>query len=389
MSLFVYYKAMRTDKFLIFSLVYYPDFVGGAELAIHEITKRIVNQDMVFHMVTLQGNQPEKIDTIHGVTVHRVGWKTKNQIFFKIQKIIFPFLAFYKAKQLHKEHHYTHAWSMMANQAGFAGLFFKLSFPQTRFVLTLQEGDPIPSIKRKVFFVYPLFRMIFKRADIVTAISSYLKKFGESMGAKKVLLLPNGVDLSLFSNEISEESKKILRTKLHITEHQKVLITTSRLVKKNGLEFVIKALANLPHPVVFVVLGIGPLKQELQNLAQKLGVSHRVRFVGFVDYKDIPAYFSIADVFVRPSLSEGLGNSFLEAMYFGLPTVGTKVGGIPDFLQDGETGFLCDPGSVSSLAQALSRALETKETIEPAKNLVEVQYNWNTISDRFVDICES
>lgn len=380
---------MRTDKFLVFSLVYYPDFVGGAELAIHEITKRVVSQDMTFHMVTLQGNQPEKIDTIHGVTVYRVGWKTKNPFFFKIQKILFPFLAFHKAKKLHQKNNYTHVWSMMANQAGFAGLFFKLSFPLVRFILTLQEGDPIPSIKRKVFFVYPLFKMIFKRADVVTAISSYLKKFGESMGAQKVLLLPNGVDLSLFSNEISEEAKKILRTKLHITEHQKVLITTSRLVKKNGLEFVIKALTNLPHSVVFVILGTGNLKQELQNLAHKLGVSHRVRFVGFVDYKDISTYFSIADVFVRPSLSEGLGNSFLEAMYFGLPTVGTRVGGIPDFLKDGDTGFLCDPGSVSSLVHALSRALETQETIEPAKNLVGIQYNWDTISDRFVDICES
>lgn len=380
---------MRTDKFLIFSLVYYPDFVGGAELAIHEITKRIVSQDKVFHMVTLQGNQQERVDTIHGVTVYRIGWKTNNPIFFRIQKIIFPFLAFYKAKKLQQENSYTHVWSMMANQAGFAGLFFKLFFPLTRFILTLQEGDPISSIKRKVFFVYPLFKMIFKRADVVTAISNYLKKFGESMGAQKVALLPNGVDLSLFSTEISEEQKNILRTKLHVTEHQKVLITTSRLVKKNGLEFVIKALTNLPYSVVFVVLGTGPLKQELQNLAHKLGVSHRVRFVGFVHYEDIPLYFSTADVFVRPSLSEGLGNSFLEAMYFGLPTVGTKVGGIPDFLRDGETGFLCDPGSVSSLVRAISRALETKETIEPAKNLVEVQYNWNTISDRFVDICES
>lgn len=380
---------MRTDKFLIFSLVYYPDFVGGAELAIHEITKRIVSQDRVFHMVTLQGNQQEKVDTIHGVTLYRVGWRTNNRIFFRIQKIIFPFLAFYKAKKLMRESSYTHVWSMMANQAGFAGLFFKLSFPSVRFILSLQEGDPISSIKRKVFFVYPLFKMIFKRADVVTAISSYLKKFGESMGAQKVLLLPNGVDLSLFGTEIPEEQKNILRTKLHVVEHQKILITTSRLVKKNGLEFVIKALTNLPHSVVFVVLGIGPLKQELQNLAHKLGVSHRLRFVGFVHYEDIPTYFSISDVFVRPSLSEGLGNSFLEAMYFGLPTVGTRVGGIPDFLKDGETGFLCDPGSVSSLVQALSQALETNQTVLPAKNLVKIQYNWDTISDRFVDICES
>jgi len=173
---------------------------------------------------------------------------------------------------------------MMANQAGFAGLFFKLKYPLIRFILTLQEGDPIPSIKRKVFFVYPLFKMIFTKADIVTAISKYLADFGRSMGARDVLVIPNGVDLSVFSKEYSEEEKDIVRKKLSLDASQRVLITTSRLVKKNGIEHVIRALTSLPEDIVFVVLGTGHLKQNLINLSHELGLSHRVRFVGFVDW---------------------------------------------------------------------------------------------------------
>lgn len=380
---------MNKVKILIFSLVYYPEYVGGAELAIHEITKRISHENVSFHLITLQGSEQEKIDRIQNTTIFRVGWKTKNKWSFRFQKIIFPFLAFSKAVSLHKEHGYTHVWSMMANQAGFAGLFLKLKYPLIRFILTLQEGDPIPSIKRKVFFVYPLFKMIFTKADIVTAISKYLADFGRSMGARDVVVIPNGVDLSVFSKEYSEEEKEMVRKKMSLDASQRVLITTSRLVKKNGIEHVIRALTSLPEDIVFVVLGTGHLKQNLINLSHDLGLSHRVRFVGFVDYKDIPKYFSISSVFVRASLSEGLGNSFLEAMYFGLPTVGTRAGGIPDFLIDGVTGFLCDPGDISSIAQALNRAFSSSKTIEAGKNIVVERYNWDTISERFLSVCVS
>lgn len=223
---------MNKVKILIFSLVYYPEYVGGAELAIHEITKRISHESISFHLVTLRGNAKETIERIQGVTVFRVGWKTNNKFFFKIQKILFPFLAYFRSLSLHKENTYTHAWSMMANQAGFAGLFFKLKFKKIRFILTLQEGDPIPSIKRKVFFVYPLFKMIFTKADVVTAISGYLKEFGHSMGAKRVVVIPNGVDLSLFSQDFSSEEQNRLLQKLSLSDHHRILVTTSRLVKK-------------------------------------------------------------------------------------------------------------------------------------------------------------
>lgn len=140
---------------------------------------------------------------------------------------------------------------------------------------------------------------------------------------------------------------------------------------------------------MFLILGTGPLKHELQNLVHTLGLSHRVRFIGFVDYADIPRYFSISHAFIRASLSEGLGNSFLEAMYFGLPTIGTRAGGIRDFLFDGKTGFVCDPLDELSIVSAVNRALGKEDVRENAQKLVREQYDWDFISETFEKICAS
>ena len=98
----------------------------------------------------------------------------------------------------------------------------------------------------------------------------------------------------------------------------------------------------------------------------------------------MPKYLKISDVFARPSLSEGLGNSFLEAMAAGVPVVATAVGGIPDFLKDGETGYFCEVQNPKSLAEAIlkfeNNPQKTNEIIVNAKKMVLDKYDWSLIS---------
>src|SRR6185437_3550244 len=189
-------------RILIFSLAYYPRFVGGAEVALKEITDRL-GSEYEFDMITLRKHAPA-FARIGNVTVYRVGmpWRgtrTKSSTFFPLSKTLFPFFAFYKALRLHKTRKYDLIWSMMAAYAGFAALFFKLCHPRVPYLLTLQEGDPISHIKRRALPVYPFFKMIFTRADRIQAISNYLDRFGRSMGFKGPIdVVPNGVDLSRF-----------------------------------------------------------------------------------------------------------------------------------------------------------------------------------------------
>ena len=179
-------------------------------MAIKEITDRLSPAEFEFDMVTLAKHEPS-FERIGNVNVYRVGpiWLNKTKVFGKLYKYLFVFFAFFKARNLHKKNHYDIIWSMMANYAGFAALFFKIFNPGTPFVLSLQEGDPIDYIKRRVRLVYPLFKMIFTKADIIQSISNYLADFGKSMGFKnEPIVIPNGVDIKNFQFSKKTGNKK-------------------------------------------------------------------------------------------------------------------------------------------------------------------------------------
>jgi hypothetical protein len=132
-------------KALIFSLAYYPE-VGGAEIAIKEITDRC--PEIYFDIITLRfSTEHAAFERIGNVNVYRID-SSKN---------MYPFKAYSFARELHKTKNYELIWAMMANWAGFAALFFKRKFPKVEFVLSLQEGDPLPYIEKKVRFIYPLW----------------------------------------------------------------------------------------------------------------------------------------------------------------------------------------------------------------------------------------
>ena len=356
-------------RVLIFSLAYEP-LIGGAEIAVRELTDRIADFD--FDMVTLRFKRSDPArERIGNVEVYRVGHGNK---------YLYIFAAYRAARILERERKYSLAWSIMANYAGFAALFFKMRHPKVPFLLTLQEGDPIDHIKRRVRFVHPLFQRIFTRADKVTAISRYLADFAGSMGhGLKVTVIPNGVDLSRFPMSATWLSggPELLTNPM--------LITTSRLVKKNGVDYIIKALGNLPKSVRLTVVGDGPEREHLKRLADELRVLPRILFAGEVPYQDIPGYLRRAHIFVRHSLSEGLGNSYLEAMSSGIPVVGTSVGGIIDFLRDGETGYVSEKGNPANIVEKVLRILapgnraEVERVVKNARELIERRFSWDKV----------
>lgn len=387
-------------KVLIFSLAYYPDLVGGAEVAIKEITDRIAPEDISFDMVTLRFDSTlPRFERIGNVNVHRIGFGRKHpeigdlvKFPLSLNKYLFPFLGFLKARRLHRKNHYDGIWAMMANYAGFAALFFKMYFPRVRYLLTLQEGDPIDHIKHRVRFVAPLFARIFTRADFVQTISHYLAGFARDMGYLGQLeVVPNAVDVTRFSQEYPTEELFALKQKLGKSADDIFLITTSRLVKKNAVDEVIRALPFLPARVEFLILGIGPDEVVLRTLADELKVTDRVKFLRHIEHSEMPKYLKVSDIFIRPSRSEGLGNSFLEAMAAGLPVIATPVGGIHDFLFDPEkdsdhepTGLFCEVDSPESIARQVKRlvadpTLRTR-LVTNGKKLVTENYDWNLIA---------
>jgi glycosyltransferase involved in cell wall biosynthesis len=175
----------------------------------------------------------------------------------------------------------------------------------------------------------------------------------------RVVTIHNGIDPELFQrHDVQSAAKK----KLGLPPDATIIGGVGRLSAAKGFAYLIEAVALLraSYPNTMVALaGTGPSRSQLEDLASRLAVSDRVAFLGF--RSDINEVLDACDVFVMPSLSETLGYALLEAMAHGLPTVGTKVGGIPEVILPMETGLLVPPRDAVSLAAAIKTLLDSSD----------------------------
>jgi len=364
---------MDVKKILIFSLAYYPR-VGGAEVAIKEITDRIL--DIEFHMLTLRFDKADPTEEQLGnVRVHRVGGGSGY-----LGKILFLPRAAGAAVRLHRQQRFDGMWAMMSYML-FPLMLMRMSGVRLSYALTLQEGDTYAHMfaRLRVLPFLLLLQLGFAQAAVVQAISTYLGHWARKRGYSGPLeIIPNGVETKRFEGAA-------------IAHEGVVLITTSRLVRKNGLDTVVRALPLLPEHIRFKVLGTGPEQAALEALSKSLGVSTRVEFVGHVGHTLLPTALHAADIFIRPSRSEGMGNSFIEAFAAGIPVIATQEGGIADFLFDAKrnpdqatTGWAVDKESPEQIAFAVKQILgnpaEVKKVIEAAQALAVKKYDWDLVA---------
>jgi glycosyltransferase involved in cell wall biosynthesis len=387
-------------RVLIFSLAYYPRTIGGAEVAVKEITDRIKPFDVEFDMVTLAAGDLV-FERIGNVNVYRVGRVSSRsgasdqadqsgqsgRLSF-VTKFLYIPRAFLKARQLHRQKKYDATWAIMASYAGAAAWLFKRINPKVSCLLSIQEGE---NFERRAGIFKFFFRRIFACADYLQVISKFLADWSKTMGARcPIEIIPNGVDYSHFTEPITPEKRKEIRHKFGFADRDTVLVTTSRLTHKNAVDDIISALSFLDKSCKLVILGSGENLAELQEQTIRLKLTERVVFGGFVDHAELPAHLKSSEIFIRPSRTEGLGNSFLEAMAAGIPVIATGVGGISDFLHDGETGLVCEANNPKSIALKVEKLVKDRESREyivgRARDLIMRNYEWRGIAARMQNI---
>lgn len=180
----------------------------------------------------------------------------------------------------------------------------------------------------------------------------------------KFTVIYSGVDLNRFMQRASEEAQNF-KIELGIPEKSSIVGTVGRLVPVKGLEFLIKAakLVIQKFPDTFFILaGDGHLGQNLKKQASELGIEKNIIFLGWRD--DVARIISTYDIFVLPSLNEGMGRVLVEAMALGKPIVASGIGGIPDLVTHGRNGFLVPPKNPEQLANYIQILLENKEQRE-------------------------
>ena len=193
--------------------------------------------------------------------------------------------------------------------------------------------------------------------DRVVAVSSDIEKVLIGMyGSNRGSCIHNGIDLEAVRVTTSREA---FRRKWQIPEDAVVIGTVGRLVPVKGHAILLDATRILQASignVALVLVGDGPLRKDLEANAKRLGLEKSVIFAGQQDQSY--DFMNMMDVFVLPSLHEGIPMVVLEALALQRPVVATRVGGIPEVIEHGQTGFLAEPSDASSLARLLQRLVE-------------------------------
>ena len=194
----------------------------------------------------------------------------------------------------------------------------------------------------------------------------------------RMVVVPNGVDLDAFGPAAA--GRQGTREEMGVADGRFLWLAAGRLEPQKDYPTLLRAMARCAgagHDAVLRVAGQGPLRQSLEDLAARLGVSERVRFLGL--RTDVPDLLAAADAVVLASAWEGLPNIVLEAMAARRPVVASRVGGVPELVTDGVTGRMVTPVRPEELAGAMSEVMAMSE----ADRLAMGAHARQVVADRF------
>ena len=219
--------------------------------------------------------------------------------------------------------------------------------------------------------------------DKFIAVSDFVKNSiirRLNFNPKKIDVIPNYIDFSAL-NSINENNLSFLRKKLDIKPQELVLITVSRLNPAKGINYLLEAFSNLYKEyasVKLIIVGDGHSREELERLSQNCGISNRVLFLR--EREDVKELLHMSDIFVFPTLSEGLPLSLLEAMAVGRTCIASDIGPIREIITDGERGILFRTKDVKDLERAIRLAIDCREKskrmADNAKYFVKNKYDF-------------
>lgn len=282
------------------------------------------------------------------------------------------FLSEIKPDLLHA--HYATSYGFLAAFSGFHPL-----------VITGWGADIFDSPQN--ILMGNLLKYSFKKADALTVLSKVTQREMLKLTDKKVELIPFGVDLNKFV-----PAKNKTDNKIHIG-------TIRTLSEKYGVEYLVRAFAELRsrHSTIHLdIVGDGPQREFLKNLANELKISDSVTFHGFVNQNnEFERYIKLLnsfDIFAILSVldSETFGVAAVEASACKIPVVATNVGGLPEVIDNENTGILVEPRNVKQTAAAIERLIKDAELRnkmgENGRKKVETEYNWQKNVEQMVEL---
>jgi len=278
------------------------------------------------------------------------------KVFFLPQKYGTDYLSFLKVAKIlrHEKPDVIHTHNTQPLIDGTIGAL--LAGVQT--IVHTDHARVFPDKRRYMFAEWLMSHFAYKVVGVSDDTSRNLVRY-EKIAGKKVVTIPNGVDEEKFSIEIDKEAK---RRELGISGNGPIIGLGVRLAEGKGINFLLSAMPDIIErfpDITLVIAGDGLAKAQLEKQSIELGIVRNVLFLG--PRLDIPDLLKLFDLYILPSLSEGLPMVLLEAMAAGCPIVATNVGGIPTLIKHGDSGSLVEPGNPNGLAAEIVELLSNRE----------------------------
>ncbi|WP_335870578.1 glycosyltransferase [Bacillus sp. 2205SS5-2] len=242
-------------------------------------------------------------------------------------------------------------------------------------------GSDIYDFPKKNFISKGILEFALKKSDVICSTSPALERETKKYlkNSKPMVITPFGVDIMNFKPK--EKSHEVVnpKFKIGIAKGMEPKYGVEYLI--NGFKLFLDGLGLEEKEVELEIAGDGPYLEEYKQLTNKLGITDKVNFLGRVDHAQIPKFISSLDVFVIPSLIESFGVAAVEAQACGVPVIASNVGGLPEVVKDGVTGFLVPPEDAQKIAEKLELLYtnESKRTefgISGREHVI-LNYDWN------------
>ena len=344
-------------RILAFCDYFSPESSGGSERVAREVYTRLAQRGAAIELVTIANSRRPAVAEVGGIRVHQMPLFDLSRA-LRAQVAIAPSLL---------RHIPSIARGFGPNVLHANNIYFQTTLAaallQRRIGLPLVTTAHIGSLRhltRPIRWVTAGYertagRLILARSTQVIAVSESVRKHLLTLGERpeRITVVHNGVDLNRFRPSRSDSDR--LRS-------LPLILFIGRLIANKGPQILLDALTELhlervPFEAIFV--GDGPLRAVLQRRANERRMAETIHFIGHTD--DVATYLSQADLLIRPSFTEGMPLTVLEAMGSQVCVVASDIAGNRDLIRDHENGFLVPVGSSSYLAQAIRQLLQDQE----------------------------
>jgi glycosyltransferase involved in cell wall biosynthesis len=363
----------------------YPPIGGGAGNASAHIAHQFEKMGHKVTVVTSRFGQLPHREQSDNVNILRVpSLRRRQDRSNSLEQVIFILSASFWTLSLIPHLRPNATLAFFGVPSGAVAWLIKMIF-QIPYVISLRGGD-VPGFRPYDFHIYhklvaPFLRIIWKSASAVVANSNGLRHLAKTFDSRfEISMIPNGVDLELY--KAADRDWSFPR-----------LLSVGRIVHQKGLDLAMHALGGLKElNWEWRIAGDGPQIQVLQSLAQELGISDRVVFLGWQSREQMMESYKKSNVFLFPSRHEGMPNALLEAMASGLPVIATCIAGNEELVIDGKTGYLVSSEDIEALRNVLKTILNNSALRQQmgvaSRRRVEENYSWEATAGQYALLLE-